>query len=258
MSRRPRTIIVTVVAAVLFTSVGCSVRQMEHRTRTAHRAPRGAHQRPHRKLRPGRRHRRHHRAARHANSGHTRAGSTKPTGSAHLVVTGQGWSDASGIQGPRYAPNSCHFRHVPGSKDVLPDPKCTPGAIDDSVTQSDLKQTVCRSGGYTDSVRPPESMTKPVKKMIMVAYGLAGKNPADYELDHEIPLEAGGSSSTLNLWPEPANDAHHEARSTYVHNDKDKLESIVRDQICYDGANLRQLQVHIARNWVALERGFEG
>lgn len=68
--------------------------------------------------------------------------------SAGLVVTGSGW-DASGIQGTVPAPGSCHYRTVPGSANVLPDPRCTPGAVDRAVTQDSLSNTVCRRGDYT-------------------------------------------------------------------------------------------------------------
>ncbi len=37
---------------------------------------------------------------------------------------------------------------------LLPDPSCTPGAIDPAVAQANIGSTICRTG-YTDSVRPP-------------------------------------------------------------------------------------------------------
>lgn len=77
----------------------------------------------------------------------------EPTSTAAgLVVTGSGW-DASGIQGTVPAPGTCHYRMVAGTADVLPDPHCTPGAVDRAVTQDNLSSTVCRRGGYTASVR---------------------------------------------------------------------------------------------------------
>src|ERR1700687_1954524 len=46
--------------------------------------------------------------------------------------------------------------------DILPDPKCTPGAVDPSVTQDNIDSTICVSG-YTKTVRPPVSVTEPQK-----------------------------------------------------------------------------------------------
>ena len=45
---------------------------------------------------------------------------------------------------------------------TLPDPKCTPGAIDPAVTQDNIDSTICIPG-YTKTVRPPVSITEPQK-----------------------------------------------------------------------------------------------
>ena len=45
---------------------------------------------------------------------------------------------------------------------VLPDPKCTPGATDPRVTQSNIQSTICVPG-YTKTVRPSTSVTDPIK-----------------------------------------------------------------------------------------------
>jgi len=52
------------------------------------------------------------------------------------------------------------------------------------VTQDTLEATLCREGGYTDSVRPPRSYTDDLKPQIMAAYGLDSEPIYDYELDH--------------------------------------------------------------------------
>jgi hypothetical protein len=64
------------------------------------------------------------RAARHPDG---LPGTTKVAGHRGLVRTGRGWSTA-GIHGPVPAPGSCHYRHT--DDEVLPDPHCTPGAVD--------------------------------------------------------------------------------------------------------------------------------
>jgi len=45
---------------------------------------------------------------------------------------------------------------------ILPDPVCTPGAVDPRVTQNNIDSTICVSG-YTKTVRPPVSVTGPQK-----------------------------------------------------------------------------------------------
>src|ERR1700739_4927977 len=90
---------------------------------------------------------------------------------------------------PGYAPGSCHARGT--GLYALPDPHCTPGAVDPAVTQPDIDATICRAG-YAAAVRPPESVTEPEKLASMAAYGETGP-PGEYEYDHLIPLELGGA-----------------------------------------------------------------
>src|SRR5579871_5398178 len=83
---------------------------------------------------------------------------------------------------------------------VLPDHNCTPGTIDSTVTQSTIAQTICKSG-YTTTVRPPVSYTNELKKQQIEEYGYTDLNPRDYEEDHLISLELGGSpTDPKNLW----------------------------------------------------------
>lgn len=58
-------------------------------------------------------------------------------------------------------------------------------------------------GCRTATVRPPVSVTDPLKRASMVAYGESGPIGA-YEEDHLVALGAGGSpSDPRNLWAEP-------------------------------------------------------
>lgn len=125
---------------------------------------------------------------------------------------------------------------------VLPDPVCTPGAVDPQVTQDNIDATICVSG-YASSVRPPVSYTEPLKFKIMDAYGYAD-SASNYELDHLIPLEIGGSPTDVrNLWPEP----HYTTPNSY---DKDGFENYLHDQICSGSLDLKTAQNEIATNWV--------
>ena len=91
---------------------------------------------------------------------------------------------------------TCHFR----DDGQLPDPACTPGAIDPAVTQRNIHSTICRSG-YTKEVRPAESQTERAKFDIAYpAYHV--RHSTKSELDHLVSLELGGSNDIVNLWPE--------------------------------------------------------
>jgi len=72
----------------------------------------------------------------------------------------------------------------------LPDHLCTNGAVDPRVTQGNIAATICRSG-YTATVRPPESVTEPIKRERMAAYGISAPLGL-YELDHLVSGGGGG------------------------------------------------------------------
>lgn len=121
----------------------------------------------------------------------------------------------------------------------LPDPVCTPGAIDPSVTQDNIDQTICRSG-YTALVRPPVAYTDGLKIMQMERYGVGGQSTKDFEEDHLIALELGGApSDPLNLWPEPGASP----------NAKDSVEDKLRRLVCNRQMPLSDAQQRIATNW---------
>jgi hypothetical protein len=131
----------------------------------------------------------------------------------------------------------------------LPDHLCTEGAVDPRVTQGNIAITICRSG-YTTTVRPPESVTGPIKVERMAAYGISAPL-AMYELDHLIPLELGGASTATNLWPEPL------AGSRGAHR-KDDLENAMRRQVCSGAVSLAVAQLAIAANWEDAYQTFVG
>ena len=141
-------------------------------------------------------------------------------------------------------PPSCRER------DGLPDPRCTPGAAANDVTQASIEKTICISG-YTSKgirsdgrpVRPPASFTDRLKTIGIVAYGYADISAADYEEDHLIPLELGGDGwSPANLWPEPRYGSHTAA-------DKDTVENDLHRLVCSGRVDLVAAQRAIAANW---------
>jgi hypothetical protein len=126
--------------------------------------------------------------------------------------------------------------HING---VLPDTDCTPGVVDPKVTQDNLFQTICKKG-YTKTVRPPVSYTNKLKGQQIKDYGYADKNLKDYEEDHLISLELGGSpTDPKNLWPEP-----HASP-----NPKDKIENLCNQKVCDGQISLTKAQIEIATNW---------
>jgi hypothetical protein len=94
-----------------------------------------------------------------------------------------------------------HCRRIEAG--ALPDKKCTPGAINRHVTQSDIKSTICKPG-WASSIRPPVSYTEPLKRKMVVRYGYGSTvSLRFFQFDHLIPLELGGNpTSVKNLWPQ--------------------------------------------------------
>jgi len=174
------------------------------------------------------------------------SGAAAAPGATGPVVTGRGWT-AAGLQGSVPAPGSCHVHHA-ADGEPLPDPLCTPGALDRAVTSADVSSTICRTGGYTKSVRPPASLTEPAKKVIMAAYGISWSQASKYELDHLVELNAGGASDYRNLWPEP-NTFDTATPSAFIHNDKDAVEAYIFHAICSRKVLFTAVQNDMASNW---------
>ena len=76
---------------------------------------------------------------------------------------------------------------------ILPDARMTPGDVLD-VTKDD----VC-TPGYAEKVR---DVPAEVKRQVYQEYGITSHRPGDFEVDHLISLELGGSNSIRNLWPQ--------------------------------------------------------
>jgi hypothetical protein len=129
-----------------------------------------------------------------------------------------------------------------GDPSALPDVRCTPGAIDPSVTQANIQTTICKPG-YTVLVRPPEVYTNGLKRSQMDDYGVGSRSPVGYEEDHLIPLELGGAPrDPKNLWPEPGASP----------NPKDAVENRVHSLVCSGQMALAQAQGLIAADWTML------
>lgn len=138
-------------------------------------------------------------------------------------------------------PGSCHARG--SGLDVLPDPRCTPGTTNPQVTQANIATTIC-SRGWTATVRPPESVTEPLKRASMTAYGDTGPI-SSYQNDHLVALSSGGSpSDPRDQWAEPG----------ATPNPKDAVEAAANRAICTGRLPLAQVQASMASDWIALGR----
>ena len=107
---------------------------------------------------------------------------------------------------------------------ILPDANMTPGDTFD-VTAPDI----C-THGYARKVR---DVPAEMKREVYREYGIISHGPGDYEIDHLIPLELGGSNSIKNLWPESHRTSPWNAQV------KDRLEDKLHELVCSGQRDLK-------------------
>jgi hypothetical protein len=120
------------------------------------------------------------------------------------------------------------------SAPLVPDPVKTPGAV----LTSDPK-LICVSG-YTSTVR---NVPQSLKEQVYRSYGITSREKGEYEIDHLISLELGGSNSVRNLWPESYKTSPLNAHI------KDALENKLHTLACSGQITFTQAQQAIASDW---------
>ena len=118
---------------------------------------------------------------------------------------------------------------------IVPDPKLTPGD-----TFEVRVQDLCVRG-YTKKVR---NVPAAMKREVYRKCGITSHGSGDYEVDHLIPLELGGSNSIKNLWPESHRTSPWNAQV------KDRLEGKLHELVCSGQLDLKTAQQAIASNWI--------
>jgi hypothetical protein len=109
-----------------------------------------------------------------------------------------------------------------------------------------IHETICNPNWSTKSIRPPVNYTNKLKTEQIREYADTDTNPRDYEEDHLIPLELGGSpTAPRNLWPEPYDTSIPDGGVRY----KDKVENYLHIQVCAGNLTLDQAQKEIVNDW---------
>ncbi|GAA1897558.1 hypothetical protein [Streptantibioticus ferralitis] len=176
------------------------------------------------------------------------AGGSSSGPSGGSLPTGPGPQPAYRVQQQPPA-GSCHYRYE--QNQPLPDPSCTPGALNPKVTQATLASTICRSG-YTSDIRPPLNITSREKDANAKSYGYT-QSLHDAEYDHLVSLELGGDpNDARNLWVEPPSPGH--TPGSGPNNDKDRVEARLHSAICKNQVTLAAAQQAIAHDWTTAEQ----
>lgn len=119
----------------------------------------------------------------------------------------------------------------------LPDPKVTPGAV----RTTDAKE-ICADGFSTKKYRHTSEATKKKAYMEYSVEKNKGICAGGCEVDHLIPLELGGLDDVSDLWPQPS-------QPKPGFREKDKLENVLRAQVCAGQISLTDAQDAIRTNW---------
>ena len=118
--------------------------------------------------------------------------------------------------------------------DLLNNLTLTPGAT----LPGETAKTLCAKAFHTATVR---HVTESTKQKVCALYGVprARCNGKNYEIDHLISLEIGGSDAVTNLWPQP----YPAARA------KDLVEDSLHRAVCAGAFTLSAAQRCIAADW---------
>lgn len=133
--------------------------------------------------------------------------------------------------GPRTKESGCVV------SDSRPDRACTPGAVFPDATAAQICQP-----GYSSDVRDVPTQ---LKREVYQAYGVVERSAGEYEVDHLVSLELGGSNDIANLWPEAA-----EPRPGF--HEKDSVESHLHQEVCRGSVQLADAQRSIATDWLSV------
>jgi hypothetical protein len=124
----------------------------------------------------------------------------------------------------------------------LPDPACSPGAVLTTDTG-----VICVAG-YSQTVR---DVPISEKEQVFAEYGIDWSLHSEYEVDHVISLELGGSNDISNLFPELYS-------IEYGAQIKDRLENYLHDQVCAHELPLPVAQQEIATDWLKYYMAWQG
>jgi hypothetical protein len=129
----------------------------------------------------------------------------------------------------------------------VPDPRCTPGGIDPTVTADVLRNRAWRTECVRDCATSEEE-----KHVTYRWYGMrtprrnSGKRQV-CELDHLVPLELGGADGLGNIWPQ-CGPSHAALKDRYF-KVKDRVENYLADEVKTGKMPLESAQRGIASDW---------
>lgn len=136
-----------------------------------------------------------------------------------------------------------------GLEVYYPNPSLTPGVVNVTITQDNIKDTICRPG-YTATARL--NQTEKFKKRVFSRYNISWDRHSDYEDDHLISLGLGGMDGALgNRWPQLYCPKKTSGKTCFGSREKDVVESALHRRICSGEITLKEAQDIIVKDWYA-------
>jgi hypothetical protein len=151
---------------------------------------------------------------------------------------------------------TCATRKASVGDFLLPDPACTPGAINPTITQE-----VLQNPDFTTKCVRDQATTAAQKATTYQFYGQphpsnnTGKNQT-CELDHLISLELGGADTLDNIWPQCGPDGVQLSERFFKR--KDAVENFLAAQVRAGKMSLSDAQQGISTDWTQYLDAAEG
>lgn len=125
--------------------------------------------------------------------------------------------------------------HNSSNLKYLPNFDFTPGRLD--LANVDR---ICSSRRESKASR---NISSAMKNRIFRSYKISPAKRSAYKIDFLIPVEIGGAKSQRNLWPQSNFGA-------WGHSAKDRVESVLKQEVCAGKITLDEAQTDIAQNWI--------
>jgi len=130
---------------------------------------------------------------------------------------------------------------------LVPDPNCTPGAANPSLTLAILKDPSFTTKCVRDKATKPQEKSKTYHLYQLTKPANNSGQTQTCELDHLVSLELGGADTLDNIWPQCG--PSHVALAKRFFKRKDTVENFLAKQVRDGKMTLADAQKGIATDW---------
>lgn len=144
-----------------------------------------------------------------------------------------------------FPPHGCHTRVLNGFS--VPDPACTPGAINPTVTIAVLRDSAFRTACIRQQVTTAQEKAQTYRWYAIPHPANNSGGSQSCELDHLVSLELGGADSLDNIWPQCGPPGVQLSQRYFKQ--KDIVENYLAWRVRRGDMDLAQAQKGVASNW---------